>query len=160
MSDAGSRLLRSARNARAFVRGEATEAPGARTFEATPVATAPIGNRRLDPNELSNANELLHQIRTRLALLSGGDADLLFAYRRKIAKELTYDERSKPMDRRRLKAAKRLEQHGLCPICNKAPPLSYNVLDRTRAADGYTPANTRLICEACDRAVQASRSFT
>ncbi len=49
--------------------------------------------------------------------MSHGDPELLFAYRRKLFKELTYDERSKPSVRRRLKAIKRAEQHGLCAVC-------------------------------------------
>lgn len=56
-------------------------------------------NRTLTPLELAHANELLSEIRQRLAALSAGDAELEFALRRKIAKELGYDERSKPMIR-------------------------------------------------------------
>jgi UTP:GlnB (protein PII) uridylyltransferase len=54
-------------------------------------------NRQLTKEELQMANRLLTEIRARLDALAGGDADLLFAYRRKISKELGYDERSKPM---------------------------------------------------------------
>jgi hypothetical protein len=32
-------------------------------------------------------------------------------------------------------------------------------LDRLVASEGYTPANTRLICERCDREVQAERRY-
>ena len=94
-----------------------------------------------------------------MTTLSNGDLELLFALRRKIAKELTYDERSKPMERRKLKIAKRLEQGGLCAVCKRDLPPTYNVLDRFRAVDGYIAANTRLICETCDRSVQASRGY-
>ena len=116
-------------------------------------------NRILTPPELAQANKLLDRLREEIALVAGGDAELLFAFRRKIAKELTYDERSKPMDRRKLKIEKRVEQNGLCAICQNLLLPSYNVLDRCRAADGYTAANTRLICETCDRKVQASRGY-
>ena len=54
--------------------------------------------------------------------LSNGDAGLLFALRRKIYKELTYDERTKPMARRKLKEQKRKEQGGLCPVCHRPLP--------------------------------------
>ena len=71
-------------------------------------------NRNLSPAELQNANALLAEIRERLKALADDDAGLLFAYRRKIAKELGYDERSKPMVRRRLKTLKRRTQNGIC----------------------------------------------
>lgn len=116
-------------------------------------------NRTLLPDELQKANALLLDIRARLRALAGDDANLLFAYRRKIAKELGYDERSKPMLRRKLKAQKRKEQGGLCAICSKALPERYVVLDRIVAAAGYTPENTRLIHEECDRSVQTERRF-
>lgn len=45
-------------------------------------------------------------VRCRLTVLSHADSDLLFAYRRNIAKELQYDERDKPMVRRALKKKK------------------------------------------------------
>jgi hypothetical protein len=99
-------------------------------------------------------------IRTRLDALSGGDFELLFAYRRKIAKELGYDERSKPMARRKLKTQKRRDQVGQCAICAGPLPEKYAVLDRLSAAAGYTSENTRLICECCNRKVQGERGYT
>ncbi len=116
-------------------------------------------NRILTPDELEEANALLRDIRTRLSALAGDDLDLLFAYRRKIFKELGYDERSKPMLRRKLKAQKRKEQGGLCALCSKPLAEKYAVLDRISAAAGYTPENTRLIHEKCDRLVQAERRY-
>jgi hypothetical protein len=62
---------------------------------------------------MTEANRLLDTVRARLLELAAGDADLLFAFRRKVYKELIYDERDKPMVRRRLKAAKRREQSGI-----------------------------------------------
>lgn len=117
-------------------------------------------NRRLTPEELVLANDLLAEIRTRLDGLSGGDRDLLFAYRRKIYKELIYDERDKPMVRRRLKKEKHREQGGICPACGEALPDTYTVLDRLNAVDGYTTANTRLIHQACDIKIQQERGYT
>lgn len=116
-------------------------------------------NRRLSAEELKRANTLLTEVRSKLEALSKGDKDLLFAYRRKVYKELTYDERSKPMVRRKLKGQKWKEQHGLCVVCGKELPEKYTVLDRLNAADGYTSGNTRLIHHECDVAHQASKQY-
>lgn len=118
-----------------------------------------MSNRRLTPEELLNANALLSEVRERLQDLSGEDNELLFAYRRKVYKELTYDERSKPMHRRRLKLAKMREQEGLCFVCRQSLPEKYSVLDRHVASAGYTAANTVLIHQGCDAERQASRSY-
>lgn len=117
-------------------------------------------NRRLSPAELEQANGLLAEIRSKLAVLSAGDSELLFALRRKVFKELTYDERSKPMQRRKLKLEKFAEQKGLCAICGKSLPAKYAVLDRQEASKGYTAENTRLVHQECDAANQASKGYT
>lgn len=119
-----------------------------------------MANPRLTSDQLGLARALLDEVRTRLADLSGGDKELLFAYRRKVYKELMHDERSKPMVRRRLKQLKMKEQEGLCPLCNEPLPERGAVLDRTRAVDGYTAENTRLIHAECDVAYQASKGYT
>jgi hypothetical protein len=106
------------------------------------------------------ANALLDHVRAQLTTLAGEDYELLFAYRRKVAKELTYDERSKPMARRRLKAQKMNEQDGNCTVCSQPLPAKYSVLDRFAAAAGYTATNTRLIHPECDRGVQTDRNYT
>lgn len=116
-------------------------------------------NRRLTPPELNVAEDLLQRVRSELREISGGDRDLLFAYRRKIYKELTYDERSKPTVRRRLKQKKFEEQSGICPLCEKPLPRTYAVLDRFNAVDGYTPENTRLVHQHCDVRTQSERSY-
>lgn len=118
-----------------------------------------MANRNLTPDELAKANGLLAEIRGRLRELSGEDVDLLFAYRRKIAKELTYDERGKPADRNKLKARKFGEQHGICPECGEPLPDKFAVLDRKNAADGYTAENTELIHQECDRKRQEARRY-
>lgn len=117
-------------------------------------------NRNLTAEELHRANDLLVELRGRLESLSEGDLDLLFAYRRKIYKELSYDERDKPMVRRRLKGLKRVQQGGCCAVCREVLPEKYAVLDRINAVDGYTTENTRLICPNCDAKIQESRHFT
>lgn len=50
-----------------------------------------MANRTLTLDELKNANVLLAEVRKRLALLAGDDPLLLFAYRRKIVRELGFD---------------------------------------------------------------------
>jgi hypothetical protein len=47
-------------------------------------------NRNLTAEELKKANELLSEITRRMHEVADGNPELLFAYRRKIAKELTY----------------------------------------------------------------------
>lgn len=118
-----------------------------------------MANRQLNEDELDRANRLLDDIRERLEQLAAGDHELLFAYRRKVYKELTYDERGKPMQRRKLKEQKRAEQHNLCAICGESLPEKYVVLDRYRAVDGYTRENTRLIHQGCDAQAQESRGY-
>jgi len=119
-----------------------------------------MANRRLSARELVLANELLAHIRASLDRLAAGDGELLFAYRRKVFKELTYDERDKPTFRRKLKAAKRQEQGGLCPICGQSLPQKYCVLDRLNASSGYTVENTRLICQTCDIQAQSAKNYS
>lgn len=119
-----------------------------------------MANPRLTPDQLDLARVLLDEVRARLADLSGGDKELVFAFRRKIYKELMHDERSKPMVRRRLKQLKMKEQKSICPLCNELLPEKGAVLDRTRAVDGYTAENTRLIHAACDMAHQAANGYT
>lgn len=103
-------------------------------------------NRRLTPAELELANNILADVRAHIDAMAGEDFDLKFALRRKIFKELTYDERSKPMARRALKKRMRAQQGGICPICKEALPETYCVLDRFNAADGYVENNVQLIC--------------
>ncbi len=119
-----------------------------------------MANRNLTSEELKKANDLLSRIRDQLKTLAGDDPGLLFAYRRKIVKELGYDERGKPLHRMKLKALKWGEQHGICPECGKPLPEKYAVLDRKNAADGYTAANTELIHAECDQKRQAAKRYT
>ncbi len=116
-------------------------------------------NRQLTAEELKQANDFLVEIRRRLDALAHGDKELLFAYRRKVFKELMYDERDKPAARRKLKDQKWKEQRGLCAICGKPLPEKYTVLDRLNAVDGYTKENTRLIHSECDVAQQESKGY-
>ena len=119
-----------------------------------------MANRNLTKGELEYALELLAEVRARLTELSGGDPDLLFAYRRKIAKELQYDERKKPMARRSLKNRKWVAQDRLCAHCRKEMPLKYSHLDRKNAANGYTDENTELVHAGCHHERQAAKRYS
>jgi hypothetical protein len=119
-----------------------------------------MANRTLNTDELARANDVLREVMARLEALAGDDSELLFAYRRKVAKQLIYAERSGPMARRKLKAQKREEQRNLCAMCQEPLPESYTVLDRLIASKGYTKENTRLLCEPCDRKIQKERRYT
>ena len=116
-------------------------------------------NRNLNPLELKKANTLLDKIRKSILDYSDGNLDLEFALRRKIYKELTYDERGKPSLRKKLKDKKRLSQNNLCTACKQILPLKYAVLDRLNAKDGYTEENTNLICPGCDTEIQKTRFY-
>jgi hypothetical protein len=117
-------------------------------------------NRNLTPDELQHANALLETIRTRLRELARDDRLLLFAYRRKVVKELGYDERSKPGLRNKLKALKWGLQGRLCAHCGEEMPLKYSELDRKNAADGYTEQNTELVHAKCHHDRQAAKGYT
>jgi UTP:GlnB (protein PII) uridylyltransferase len=118
-----------------------------------------MANRNLSTEELRRANELLAHVRERLCVLSGDDKLLLFAYRRKIAKELQYDERGKPGARGKLKAVKWAMQDRKCAHCEQEMPLKYSELDRKVAADGYTEKNTELVHAGCHHERQAAKSY-
>ena len=116
-------------------------------------------NRNLSPDELKRANKLLVDIRERLVKLADGDRLLLFAYRRKIAKELVYDERGKPGARKELKALKWGLQGRKCAHCGEEMPLKNAELDRRNAADGYTEENTELVHHSCHLERQAAKGY-
>jgi hypothetical protein len=118
-----------------------------------------VPNPRLESEQLALANDLLKLIRQRLDELSKGDRELRFALNRKVAKELVYDERGKPADRHKLKRKKRKEQAGKCAKCSGDLPARGAVLDRFVAIDLYTSQNTQLICERCDKQIQAERGY-
>jgi hypothetical protein len=117
-------------------------------------------NRNLNSDELKRANELLADIRDRLTSLAAGDPLLLFAYRRKVVKELGYDERDKPGVRARLKALKWGQQNGRCAHCREELALKYSELDRKNAAERYTVENTELVHAKCHHERQAEKRYT
>lgn len=120
-----------------------------------------VVHRNLSKDEIEIARCILDDIRAKLISISADDPELLFAFRRKIYKELHYDERSKPRARTRLKRAKYKEQNGICTHCgNQLPDKGlYAVLDRNINFDGYTIENTDLIHSECDQEIQRKRRY-
>ena len=117
-------------------------------------------NRLLSETELRDLfSPMFHEVRDLLVQASSGDEELLWALRRKLAKELTYEERSKPAQRKRLKRSKRISQNERCARCQKPLPTKGAVLDRHEAMLGYTPENTQVLCPRCDIEVQESRGY-
>jgi hypothetical protein len=108
---------------------------------------------------LKRASKLLADIRKGLTELAAGDPLLLFAYRRKITKELSYDERGKPGARKLLKTLKWGQQGRKCAHCGVEMPLKNSELDRKNAADGYTEENTELVHHSCHQERQASKRY-
>jgi hypothetical protein len=118
-----------------------------------------VPNRNLTQGELKKANELLAEIRGRLTVLAGNDPLLMFAYRRKVVKELGYDERSNPTARAKLKSLKWHRQERRCAECGREMPLKYSELDRMNAAERYTEQNTELVHAKCHQARQAAKGY-
>ena len=116
-------------------------------------------NRNLSADELKKAHLLLSEIREKIDVLAAGDSDLHFAYRRKIYKELTYDERGKPMSRRKIKIQKFDQQHGKCAHCQLEMTIRYSELDRKNAAGGYRIENTELVHAKCHQERQAAKGY-
>ena len=117
-------------------------------------------NPKLDAAQLALVRDILESVRTQLNAASAGDEQLLFALRRKVQKELGYDERNKPAHRNKIKRERRLAQDNRCPLCNEALPEKYAVLDRFEAWKGYTFENTQLIHAECDFRRQQSKGYT
>src|SRR5436853_6412809 len=109
--------------------------------------------RRLSEEEAAKARVILDYVRKNLENISGGDTELLDAYRRRIMNTLQSDERTTSMNRQKLKREKYKSQRGRCSICSESLPEKYAVLDRSQTTLGYTDDNTRLIHEGSDRRV-------
>jgi len=119
-----------------------------------------VPNRRLSSTELERIFEpFVSGVRSLLLALSQGDEAMQWALRRKLAKELQFDERGKPTHRRKLKALKRKQQTNLCALCAEPLPVEDVILDRLEAMAGYTAENTRLLCRKCDYKIQKDRGF-
>jgi ribosomal protein L44E len=117
------------------------------------------GNRRLTASEQELARSVLQAARGQLKEAARDDPTLLWALRRFVYLRLQYDERGKPMQRKILKLTKMASQKGLCAVCREELPERGAELDRFNAMDGYTEANTRLVCHECHRKSQAEKGF-
>lgn len=119
-----------------------------------------MANRQLTSKELIDfAIPLLTTVRKRLREISSRNKNLLWALRRKIYKELMYDERGKPMHRKQLKMKKRLAQKNCCALCKRKLADKGSILDRLKAMKGYTVENTRLLCQKCDTKIQVQKGY-
>jgi hypothetical protein len=99
---------------------------------------------------------LLTELRAGIDAAAGGDEAVRFQMRRYVAKRLEFDERGTPTQRRKLKDAKVKYQKGLCAMCAEKLPERGAELHRLKAIDGYTAANTMLLCRGCHEKAQAS----
>ena len=102
---------------------------------------------------------LFERVKAELHSLSGGDARLMWALRRKLAKELVYIERSTPAARNKLKALMWAKQSGICALCSEAMPQKGSELDRTEAFLGYVESNVRLVHHECHIKDQAGKGY-
>ena len=108
----------------------------------------------LSDEDRQKAIHILDQTRAQIEAAAADDADLRFQLRRYILKRLEFDERGTPTQRRRLKDVKRRFQRGLCYECAEALPAKGAELHRLSAIEGYTEANTRLLCRTCHQKAQ------
>lgn len=114
----------------------------------------------LSDEHRAKAIEILTEVRSRMLAITGEDRELLHQMRRYIAKRLEFDERGTPTQRRKLKSLVSKRQRGLCAICREKLPETGAELDRFKAIDGYTVANTQLLCHPCHRKVAEDRGFS
>jgi ribosomal protein L44E len=119
-----------------------------------------MANRLLTEDEIKSVfTPLIKLVRDELVVKANGDDNLLWALRRKLAKELVYDERDKPMVRKKLKLKKKLDQLNKCAECFEELPSTGTVLDRLEAMKGYNEENTRVLCPVCDAKIQKERGY-
>lgn len=102
---------------------------------------------------------LFERVKVELDALSGGDARLMWALRRKLAKELVYIERSTPAARNKLKALMWGKQNGNCALCSQPMPQKGSELDRFEAYLGYVESNVRLVHHECHIKDQAGKGY-
>jgi hypothetical protein len=117
------------------------------------------GPRLTDDQRAKLFAPLFKRVVADLQRVSGGNSNLLWALRRKLAKELTYLERSTPMERRLLKVLMWAKQDRKCAICKKRLELKNSELDRKVTVRGYTERNVRLVHHDCHIQDQARRGY-
>jgi hypothetical protein len=111
----------------------------------------------LSDEDRAKAIAILESVRSSLGEIAGEDRKRLFQARRYILKRLEFDERGTPTQRRKLKDTKRKLQRGLCAMCHSELPERGAELDRFKAMDGYTAANTQLVCHNCHLKAEEER---
>jgi hypothetical protein len=114
----------------------------------------------LSEEDRAKAIAILGELRAQIAEVAGEDRERLFQVRRYILKRLEFDERGTPTQRRKLKDAKRRSQRGLCALCGERLPERGAELDRFKAIEGYTAANTQLLCHSCHQRAEEERGFS
>jgi RNase P subunit RPR2 len=112
----------------------------------------------LSEDDRRKAIEILKQARAQIDGAAGGDSELRFQLRRYVIKRLEFDERGTPTQRRKLKEMKRKFQRGLCYDCAQPLPEKGSELHRLQAIEGYTEANTRLLCRECHQKAERGGS--
>jgi hypothetical protein len=113
----------------------------------------------LSEEDRGKAIAILEELRARIGAAVGEDRERLFQMRRYILKRLEFDERGTPTQRRKLKEQKRKMQRGLCAVCGEPLPERGAELDRLRAVDGYSMANTQLVCRECHQKTEEERGL-
>jgi hypothetical protein len=111
----------------------------------------------LSPEDREKTIALLDRLRADILSIAGEDRELLIQMKRYISKRLEFDERGNPTQRRKLKDLKFKHQQGLCALCKTRLPERGSELDRFLAIEGYTAANTQLLCHGCHRTTQEAR---
>ena len=112
----------------------------------------------LSEEDRARAIGILERVRAEIDAVACEDAELRFQVRRYVVKRLEFDERGTPTQRRKLKDQKWKFQRGLCYECGEPLPKRGAELHRLRAMDGYTEANTRLLCQACHRKAEVGEA--
>lgn len=112
----------------------------------------------LSDEDRQKAIQILEQARSLIDSAAADDPELRFQLRRYILKRLEFDERGTPTQRRKLKDLKRKFQRGLCYECAQPLPEKGAELHRLQALEGYTEANTRLLCRACHQLAEQAVS--
>ena len=105
---------------------------------------------KLNPQQTADADALFTRLKADLLALSGGDEDLLFNFRRKMYKELMYDERGTPLARQRLKKATWKLQEGKCAVCGKELAFEGSELERIYAPKGFVEGNVKVVHHECN----------
>lgn len=117
------------------------------------------GPRLTDEQRTRLFAPLFKRVIADLKRVSRGDLHVLWALRRKLAKELTYLERSTPTKRKMLKVLVWAKQKGKCTICKKALPLKNSELDRKNTIRGYIEGNVRVVHHECHIEDQARKRY-